>query len=348
MRQTILSLLCIVLGAVSPARSQSLGTPDSGSIPWPKDTPRNEAIVDLGRHLFFDPRLILNGEQSCASCHSPHMGLSDGLALDLEGHKDWQVTKRNSPTLYNLAWAPAVHWDGRTPDGQCFEPEDTKEKVCLGPLESQAFKSMLGRKVFEGFMPKVKAEPEYQKMFKEAFPPNGEITHVNMARAIGAFERTLVSNNSAFDRHLAGDASALSIEAKRGLDIFEGKGNCAVCHNGEHFTDWKFHNIGVKGKDAGRGARMKTDEEKKEFDGAFKTPGLRNIALTGPYMHDGSLKSLEEVVAFYNRGGDEKGNLSPLMQPLELTPREQWDLVAFLHALTDPVEVKVPTIPGLK
>lgn len=148
------------------------------------------------------------------------------------------------------------------------------------------------------------------------------------------------------DRYLQGDASALTIEEKRGLDLFEGKANCLRCHNGEHFTDWLFHNIGVKSTDAGRGGRMKTDEERKELRGAFKTPGLRNVALTAPYMHNGSLGSLEDVVAFYNRGGDDKSNLSPLMEPLGLSEREQWDLVAFLHALTAPMEIAIPVIPG--
>lgn len=346
MRSFMLAVFCVCVGMVYSTSLQAQGTPDIDKLVWPEDTPKNDAIVELGRHLFFDPRLVLNEEQSCASCHSPHMGLSDGLAQDLSGHKDWKRASRNSPSLYNLAWAPVVHWDGRTPDGQCFTPEDTKEEVCLAPLESQAFKSMRSRKIYEGFMPKVKKEPAYQAMFKKAFPPNGEITHVNMARAIGAFERTLVSNDSAYDRYLKGNKSALSIEAKRGLELFEGKANCTRCHNGENFTDYLFHNIGVKGDDEGRAAKVKTDEEKKEFRGAFKTPGLRNAALSGPYMHDGSLGSLEQVVAFYNRGGDDKSNLSPLMEPLGLTPREEWDLVAFLHALTSPVEIEVPTIPG--
>lgn len=343
-----IKLFCLFALTIWPGTipSYAQGTPDAGSLPWPEDTPQNQEVIDLGRHLFFDPRLVLNGEQSCASCHNPRMGFSDGLARDLSGHKEWARAKRNSPGLYNLAWAPVVHWDGRTPDGQCFTPEDTKEEVCLGPLESQAYKSMRSRKIYEGFMPKVKVEPAYQKMFKAAFPPDGKITHVNMARAIGAFERSLVSADSPYDRYLAGDKAALTIEEKRGLDLFEGKANCLRCHNGENFTDWLFHNIGVKGDDPGRGDLMKTDEEKKEFQGAFKTPGLRNVALNGPYMHDGSFGSLEEVIAFYNRGGDDNRNLSPLMEPLGLTDREQWDLVAFLHALTSPVEVETPVIPG--
>lgn len=321
--------------------------PSNDRSSWPEGTPRSDAAVDLGRHLFFDPRLVLSEDQSCASCHSPHTAFADGVARDLTAHKDWKPAKRNSPTIYNLTNAPVVHWDGRTPAGQCFTPEDTGKEVCLEPLESQAFKSMRSRKIYDGFMPKVKAEPAYRAMFKAAFPPDGAITHLNMALAIAAFERTLVSNASAYDRYMDGDANALSPEAKRGLAVFEGKGQCTACHNGPDFTDWQFHNIGVDSDDPGHGKIQETDEEKAEYQGAFKTPGLRNVALTAPYLHDGSLGTLEEVVAFYDRGGDRRDNLSPLIEPLGLTDREKWDLVVFLGALTHTIEVQPPALPGL-
>ncbi|MGI9335277.1 MAG: cytochrome-c peroxidase [Gammaproteobacteria bacterium] len=304
-------------------------------------------MVDLGRHLFFDPRLILSEEQSCASCHSPHMGYADGVARDLTGHKDWKRAKRNSPSLYNLAWAPVVHWDGRTPAGKCFTPQDTQREVCLPPLESQAYKSMRSRKVYEGFLPKVKAVAAYRDMFAAAFPTDGAITHLNMAIAIAAFERTLVSDDSPYDRYIQGNQSALSPGAKRGLVIFQGKGRCIGCHGGPNFTDWGFHNIGVKGDDPGRGGRVKDEAAKKTFHKTFKTPGLRNVALTAPYMHDGSLAALEDVIEFYDRGGDDATNLDPQITPLGLTDKEKWDLVEFLHALTDPVDVEIPVIPGL-
>ncbi len=347
MRLAILHMVILTLLWTSFGSADPNGTPNSDDIKWPGDKAPSQALIDLGRHLFFDPRLVLSEEQSCASCHSPHMGYADGLALDLTGHKNWKRAKRNSPSLYNLAWAPVLHWDGRTPDGQCFVPEDTKEKVCLPPLESQAFKSMRSRKVYDGFMPKVKAVPAYRDMFAKAFPPNGEITHLNMALAIAAFERTIISNNSQYDRYVKGDKLALSPSAERGLKLFQSKARCVQCHSGPNFTNWSFHSIGLKSKDVGRAAKVKNEADEKKFYKAFKTPGLRNVALTAPYMHDGSLKTLEEVVEFYNRGGDDSTNLDPLMQPLGLTPREQWDLVAFLHALTDPIEVKVPAIPGM-
>ena len=344
-RAIVHSLLSVVL-LTSLSRAQPLGTPDREAISWPHQGPPHQALVNLGRHLFFDPRLVENEQQSCASCHNPQMGYADGVALDLQGHKGWEPAKRNSPSLYNLAWAPVLHWDGRTPDGQCFMPEDTKEQICLPPLESQAFKSMRSRQVYTGFMPKIKKVKAYRDMFKAAFPPHGEITHVNMAFAIAAFERTLVSEHAPFDRYLQGDRAALTPAARRGLELFRGKAGCIVCHGGPNLTDWRFHNIGLKGSDPGRGGLAKTDQDKQAWHKTFRTPTLRNVALTAPYMHDGSLGSLEEVVAFYDRGGDDPTNRSPLMRPLGLTPGQKWDLIAFLYSLTATIETMIPVIPG--
>ncbi|MEO9874589.1 MAG: cytochrome c peroxidase [Anderseniella sp.] len=346
-REAVLAALAIVALGTGQALADSSVTPANDRSTWPAGTPRSDAAVDLGRHLFFDPRLVLAEDQSCASCHSPHAGYADGVARDLTGHKGWKRAKRNSPTIYNLNDAPVVHWDGRTPAGQCLKAEDTGIETCLEPLEAQAFKSTRSRKIYKGFMPKVKAEPAYLEMFKQAFPPKGDVTHLNIALAIAAFERTLVSNDSAYDKYMAGDKQALSIEARRGLVIYEGKGNCTACHSGPNLTDWQFHNIGVDSDDEGRGAKMKTEDEKKQFRGAFKTPGLRNVALTAPYMHNGSIGTLEGVVEFYDRGGDRDANRSPLIEPLGLTDREKWDLVAFLNALTHTLKVQVPDIPGL-
>lgn len=226
------------------------------------------------------------------------MGYAGGVGVDLRAHKDWTPGKRNSPTIYNLTDAPVLYWDGRTPDRECFVPEDTGESVCLAPLESQAFKSMRSRKIYEGFLPKVRAETRYQQMFAAAFPPDGAIAHTNLAWAIAAFERTLVSNQSPFDRYPAGDVQAMSTETRRGLALVEGKARCVTCHNEANFTDWKFHNIGVDSDDPGRAAKVEDEAERAELAGAFKTPGLRNAALTAPYMHNGAIGTLEEVVDF--------------------------------------------------
>lgn len=345
LRQIVCAVTLSLLAA-GGAQANSDVTPPNDRSTWPIGTPRSDAAVELGKILFFDPRLILSEDQSCASCHSPHAGFADGVARDLTGHKDWSRAKRNSPMLYNLTNAPVLHWDGRTPAGQCFTPEDTGVEVCLEPLESQAYKSMRSRKIYEGFMPKVKSEAAYLALFKEVYPPDGAVTHLNMALAIAAFERSLVSNDSPYDRFMAGETSALSIEAQRGLEIYEGKGQCTQCHTGPDLTDWQFHNIGVDSDDEGH-SKVAKDDDKATYQGAFKTPGLRNVALTAPYMHDGSLGTLEDVVEFYDRGGDRDDNLSPLITPLGLSDREKWDLVAFLNALTHTVEIDPPEIPGL-
>lgn len=338
-------LVLLVLG-VPWSQSQPFEPLDRQTIQWPDQGPPNQALIDLGRHLFFDPRLVENEQQSCASCHQPHLAYSDGLALSLQAHKGWQPAKRNAPSLYNVAWAPVLHWDGRVSDGQCVVPEDTQQTVCLPALESQAFQSMRSRQVYSGFLPKIKQAKAYQTLFQQAFPPDGEITHVRMARAIAAFERTLVSDRSPFDRYLQGDKSALSGKAQRGLELFSGKAGCMACHSGALLTDWGFHHIGLQSHDAGRGEHANTAEEKQRFHRTFRTPPLRNVGLTAPYMHDGSLGSLEAVVAFYDRGGDDATHRSPLIHPLGLTAHEQAALVAFLESLTEAMQTETSARPG--
>ena len=328
-------VLCFSFAAYA---TTPFSVPDSNNVPWYKSEKPNDQLIQLGKTLFYDNRLVPEENQSCASCHDPNMGFSDGVALDIK--HNGKRAKRNSPHLYNLAWAPVVHWDGRTTE-KCYVPEDTKQEVCLPPLEGQAFKSLKKRGVYESFIPKIKGIKKYQKMFAKAFPGDGQITHANMAIAIGAFERSIVSNNSAFDRYLQGDQHALTPEAKRGLALFEGKANCNVCHSGPNLTDHSFHNIGVDSDDKGRGARLNLPS----MQGAFKTPGLRNVMLTAPYMHNGSIGSLEGVIRYYNEGGSRKDNLSQDIKPLNLSDSEVWDLVAFLSSLTDPVMVQRPEIP---
>jgi cytochrome c peroxidase len=181
--------------------------------------------------------------------------------------------------------------------------------------------------VYTGFMPKIKQIKAYQTMFQKAFPPGGEITHVHMARAIAAFQRTLVSEDSPFDRYLRGDRIALSPAAKRGLELFSGKAGCTACHSGALLTDWGFHHIGLRSDDPGRGAHVHADAEKQRFYKTFRTPPLRNVGLTAPYMHDGSLGTLEAVVAFYDRGGDDATHRSPLIHPLGYV----WSSCNLLH-----------------
>src|SRR5262249_52312456 len=203
----------------------------------------------------------------------------------------------------------------------------------LGPIEAAGEMNMALDKLVD----KLKTIPFYVQSFEKVYPKS-KITRENIGKAIAAFERTIVSNNSPFDRYMKGDKSAITPAAVRGMQLFVGKAACAKCHDGPNFTDDSFYNIGLGGKDKGKAAIVKDDT----LLGAFKTPGLRNVALTAPYMHDGSLKTLKEVVHFYNEGGRHKQGISDLIKPLQLTESEMSDLVAFLVALTNPVNISPP------
>jgi cytochrome c peroxidase len=231
---------------------------------------------------------------------------------------------RNTPHIYNLAWSSIFMWDGRKP---------SLEEQALGPIEAAGEMNM----PLSTLLPKLNAVPFYQAQFKAVYG-SSNITKENLGKAIAAFERTIISDNSAFDKYIAGNKDAMSPAAIRGLALFETKANCVSCHDGVNFTDDSFHNIGIKGNDQGRDAIMSSPGMK----GAFKTPGLRNTLLTSPYMHDGSLASLEEVIRFYNKGGDNVESRSKLIKPLDLTELEIQELIAFLGALTDPVVIERP------
>jgi cytochrome c peroxidase len=235
---------------------------------------------------------------------------------------------RNTPHLYNLAWNTVFFWDGRA---------TSLEEQALGPIEAPGEMNM----PLEQLLPKLQQVPFYAKTFAEVYPGTG-MTRDTLARAIAAFERTLISANSPFDRFMQGDTAAMSPAAMRGLQLFTGKANCAACHNGPNFTDESFHNIGVSGQDKGRAAII----QDPSLAGAFKTPGLRNVLLTAPYMHDGSVPTLEEVVRFYNAGGKHPQGVSEEIKPLHLTEDEIFDLVAFLGTLTDPLVINRPHIPA--
>jgi cytochrome c peroxidase len=281
--------------------------------------------VYLGKVLFFDKRLSSNEKIACASCHNPDLGFGDGLARGF-GTLGNQLG-RNTPHLYNLAWNVVFFWDGRA---------QSLEEQALGPIQAPGEMNMPLDKLIE----RLKQIPFYVKSFTEVYPDSG-LTADNVGRAIAAFERTIVSRNSPFDHYMRGDKDAMSPEAVRGMRLFTGKANCSACHSGPNFTDESFHNIGVGGNDAGR-ATIANDAS---LTGAFKTPGLRNALLTAPYMHDGSVATLEGVVRYYNAGGAHQQGLSELMKPLHLTDSEVFDLVAFLGALTEPLVVTRPAMP---
>jgi len=303
------------------------GTPDRDDIEYPDDEPHSQRGIELGKVLFFDTRLSVNKRQSCASCHNPDLGFSDGLVTSI-GAMGEKVT-RNSPHLYNLAWSSSLFWDGRS---------STLEEQALGPISAKGEMNL----PLEELVPRLNAVPFYQTEFNAVYGEGG-ITLANIAYALAAFERTIISDNSPYDQYIAGDKNSLSPAAIRGLALFEGKANCIKCHDGANFTDDSFHNIGVSpvNEDNGRAAVF----DSKELAGAFKTPGLRNTLLTAPYMHNGSIASLEEVVRFYSVGGEHKENISALIKPLNLSEKEIVDLVAFLGSLTDPVQVERPELP---
>jgi cytochrome c peroxidase len=299
----------------------------SGPV-FPVDNQYSHAREQLGRTLFFDPRLSGSDWISCASCHNPGLGWSDGLPRAV-GH-GMQVLGRRTPTILNSAWASALFWDGRA---------ETLEEQATGPIAAAGEMNL----PLDEMSRKLKAIPGYQALFEKAYPgqPIGKEV---VAKAIATFERTLVSKPASFDRWIAGDQAALSAQAKQGFQLFTGKAGCAKCHSGWRFTDDSFHDIGLAGTDRGRGALL---EQIEVMQHAFKTPTLRNIARRPPYMHDGSLRTLEDVIDSYDRGGAvQRPSLSREIKPLQLAPQEKASLVSFLQSLnSDDRRVSVPQLP---
>ncbi len=299
---------------------------DSFAAKVPTDNPITPAKVELGKHLFFDGRLSRDGTTSCASCHNPAKGWSDGQKSS-KGISA-QFGDKNSPTIVNRLFSTTQFWDGRA---------KSLEEQALGPIANPI---EMGN-TLEGMLSNLNLVAGYKSLFQSAFG-NETITAERVAQAIASFERTIVSGNSPFDHYEAGDKKAMSESAVRGLAIFKDntKGRCSICHAGFNFTDEKFHNIGV-GMDKldwekshiGRFAVTKVDKDK----GAQKTPTLRDVAASAPYMHDGSEDTLEAVVEYYARGGNPNPFLDPEMRKLTLTDQEKKDLVEFMKALTGTV-----------
>lgn len=289
------------------------------AMPVPPGNPQSIAKVELGKRLFFDTRMSLDRSTSCATCHSPEKAFTDGLVRS-RGFKG-KTLRRNSPTVLNAGYNSAQFWDGRAA---------TLDEQCKGPLLSPDEMNGVDE---QHLVARLNAVPGYRKDFKAVFggPPSLD----NVASAIASFERTLVTPGSRFDRYVLGDKSALTVPEKRGLIVFFGRGACSECHNGANFTDNKYHNLGARPVPGNPEDLGRYDVTKKAEDrGAFKTPSLRNVALTAPYMHDGSVATLEEVVDFYDRGGDSVAGKDKLIYKLNLTAQEKSDLVAFMKALT--------------
>lgn len=297
-------------------------------VPQGKNNRSTPARIELGKRLFFDPRLSGSNFISCATCHNPALGWSDGQPTAI-GH-GMQVLGRATPTILNTAYQRVQFWDGRA---------STLEEQALGPIVAAGEMNQ----PLDELVAELKAIPGYVEMFATAYPGEG-IAAETIAKAIAAFERTVIAGESDFDRWLTGVEGAMSKEALWGFVVFKGKGNCTACHSGHNFTDDKFHNIGLKGvENPGRYAI----EPKEALKGAFKTPTLRDVALTAPYMHNGAYATLEEVIEHYDAGGFKNaGTPSQDMKPLNLSKADKKALVVFLKALTgDPAEVTVPRLP---
>jgi cytochrome c peroxidase len=296
-------------------------------IPTPKDNSYSPERAELGKSLFFDPRLSGSGAISCASCHNPALGWSDGLPTGI-GHMGSRLG-RHSPAVEDLAWGGPYFWDGRAA---------TLEDQAKGPLQAGAEMNMPLANVVRT----VVSIPGYKTAFAAAYP--GEPINIEIiAKAIANFERTIVSGKAPFDLWIEGDEHAIGEAAKRGFVLFNTKGDCATCHSSWRFSDDGFHDIGVKSNDKGRGA-VNVGNPVVEY--AFKTPSLRNTALRAPYMHDGSEKSLRAVIDFYDGGFIERKSLSPHIKPLHLNNNEKDDLLAFLNSLTSEVDpVRLPILP---
>jgi cytochrome c peroxidase len=357
-----LSIL-ILLATWAGAAEAPLGLP---KVPIPKDNPLTPEKIQLGDKLFNDERFSTTGKVSCATCHAKEKAFTDNLPVS-EGIDKLQGT-RNAPTVLNAAYFRSQFWDGREPS-----LEEQSAQPPLNPVE-------MGLKNHDPILKIVRTDPEYVRMFEMAFGLKApQITMKEVKKAIASFERTLIAGDSPFDRYLyGGDKKAMSPAAIRGLEVFRGQGRCVSCHTIEQdhalFTNHQFHNIGVaaqrmpanldelraavqevkkKGVDVAVLSNPKTESlgryaVTRELSdmGAFKTSTLRNIELTAPYMHDGSVKTLEEVVQFYNNGGRLKETdpvpelLDGGIRPLNLTPEQQADLVEFLKALTSSQFIK--------
>ena len=287
----------------------------------PEDNPLTSEKVKLGRKLFGDKILSRNRKLACKGCHQPKKAFTDGRAkaVGVYGRQG----NRSVPTLVNRAYGRAFFWDGRT---------STLEEQVIKPIESESEMDMTVPEVVE----RLKHKRRYRKMFRQAF--GREINGQDLARALASYVRTIYSGDSPFDRYIYGDRNALSDEARRGLRIFRGKGNCTACHVGPTLSDEEFHNTGVawrnsKFLDDGRYTVTKLEKDR----GKFKTPTLREIARTAPYMHDGSLTALKDVVDFYSDGGRENPYRDEEIRSLQLTAREKRGLLAFLKSLTGKV-----------
>lgn len=325
------------------------------AIPYPVEpAPAQEALARLGQHLFFDPRLSINGSKACATCHDPVFAFTDGYrkSLGLTGDE----VKRNAPSLLNARYWRTLNW--ANPDIHAFEQQ------VLNPLFKQSPPEMGLTPDNRTVLERLRSLKLYQGLFEAAFPKEKDpFTFFQIRMALGAYQSTLVSFNAPFDRYVRGEAQALSPAAKRGMKLFfSNRLNCITCHPAPYFTDAtltnQYHNVGLYNVD-GQGAYPATDQgvyevtRKPEDMGKFRTPSLRNVMLTAPYFHDGSVARIQEVMAIFSQGGQNKMGKdagdgrknpfkSPHIRPFSLSNEETQDLIHFLSALTDTTFLRKP------
>jgi len=352
----ILAAVLLLQPCALPAAEEAIELPvPPGVLPpeIPADNPPTVAKVELGRKLYFDTRLSTDGSVACATCHDPGHGFADPRGKPTSAGVGGALGTRNAPTSLNAAFLASQFWDGREPtlEAQAVQP-------LINPIEH-------GFADHPAVVARLRGLADYPPLFAKAFGTD-EVTIERVGQAIASFERTLLSLDAPIDRYLAGDESAISASAKRGWELFNGKARCNTCHGRIDvlplFTDDLFHNIGVgvqhiefdavarkaaasvqEGRtvdelalgdaEASELGRFLVTGEPKDM-GAFKTPQLRNVALTAPYMHDGSEATLADVIAYYDRGGNDNPYLDGGMRPLGLTEQEKADLVELMKTFT--------------
>jgi cytochrome c peroxidase len=298
------------------------------TIPFEKVTPYSPQLATLGKMLFFDPRISGAKNMTCATCHNPSFGFETPVETPIGAAN--KPLARQAPTVLNAAWVNPDFWDGRAP---------SLEAQAAGPISASA--EMHGN--LDDLVKELADIPDYKAWFEQVFPGKG-ITKDNLLTAIATYERTVVSGWSPFDRWVDGNQSAVSDSAKRGFEIFTGKARCSSCHTGWNFTDNQFHDIGLPSDDIGRG---KLEPKNVMAQYAFKTPGLRNTLYRNPYMHDGSLKTIQDVIAHYESGGIDRPSRAKGIEPFSLTEQDRQDLIAFLGSLTaEKQDVSLPTLPN--
>jgi cytochrome c peroxidase len=294
----------------------------------PTYNPLTVEKATLGKALFFDARLSRDGKMSCATCHSPDHRWSDGRVIPL-GSENVKNARR-TPTVLNSAWLTSLMWDGRAAslESQAVLPITTPHEMNFD---------------IPALIERLQAIQGYRPLFTQAFG-DATINQKRVTQALASFQRTLVSQTAPFDRWVAGDENAISESAKRGFELFSGKAQCVACHSSWRFTDDSFHDIGLRTEDIGRGAKVPPQVTLMQH--AFKTPSLRDLPINGPYMHDGSMLSLEEVIKHYEKGGINRKSRSLEMKTFELTDQERQTLVEFVKTLDGgPLKVDYPRMP---